>query len=79
MAEIFHSVPILAERSLSSLPWLNNYIQQKICSVHDLFSMGSYQHVFKHGALVYTFTQKNIFTEFSVSLPADSLGTWILG
>lgn len=52
MAEIVHSVPTLAACCLSSLPWLNNYdVHQGVCSVHNLYSLGSYQQVFKHGAL----------------------------
>jgi len=30
---------------------MNNYVNQEIPSVHDVFSLGSYQQVFKHGAL----------------------------
>ena len=51
MAEIVHSVRTLAACCLSSLPWLNNDVHQGIRSVHDLFSLGSYQLVFKYDAL----------------------------
>lgn len=44
------SVPTLAACCLSSLPWLNNYVHQGIHSGQDLFSLGSYQKVIKHGA-----------------------------